>query len=209
MDSDRERWNTKWRERAGELEPPAAFLVEHAHVLPAKGRALDVAGGAGRNAMWLAKRGLDVTLVDISRVAIQRAEQRAKDAGFAARMRFLEGDLDTFELPAPVFDLVLMIDFLHRERRGDCAQLLFEGGLIVASQPTMKNLERHAHPTPKHLVEPGELEDWVRSLAFDVVVSREDWVGDRHEAAVIARRCAPAEPEAPDEPPLAGDGPYR
>src|SRR5213075_3071128 len=69
MVGDRERWNARWREQAGELAPPAAFVVEHTALLPASGRALDVAGGAGRHAVWLARAGLDVTMIDVSDVA--------------------------------------------------------------------------------------------------------------------------------------------
>src|SRR5690242_3074081 len=98
MEGDRERWNAKWRERAGELEGEARFLAEHAHVLPTRGKALDIAGGAGRNAIWLARRGLDVTVVDISDVALDKAERRAQGAGLAKRMRFVRADLDG-ELP--------------------------------------------------------------------------------------------------------------
>ncbi len=209
MDRDRDRWNAKWRERAGELESPAPFVVEHAHLLPARGRALDVAGGAGRHAVWLARRGLDVTLIDISRIALERAERRITEAGLAPRLRFLEADLDTAELPAPVFDLVLIIDFLHRGRRDELARLLYDGGIVVAIQPTVHNLERHEHPSRTYLVEPGELEQWVLELGFDVLAAREGWTGEgRHEAAVIARRSRAVDPGPPDEPP-AGDGPYR
>ena len=38
MEGDRERWNAKWRERAGELEGEAPFLSEHAHLLPSRGK---------------------------------------------------------------------------------------------------------------------------------------------------------------------------
>jgi SAM-dependent methyltransferase len=210
MDEDREKWNARWRERAGELEAPAAFLVEHAHLLPGRGRALDVAGGAGRNAVWLAKRGLDITLLDISRVAIERAERKAEATGVAKRMRFLEADLDTTELPAPTFDLVVMFHFLHRGRRDELARLLFDGGVLIAAQPTVHNLERHEHPRRDYLVEPGELEDWVRGLGFSVLVAREGWNADgRHEAELIARRGEPpAEPESVIEP-AQDNGPYR
>ncbi len=189
MDRDRERWNTRWLERAGELEPTAPFLVEHAHLLPATGRALDVAGGAGRNAVWLARRGLDVTMIDISRVAIDRAERKAQAAGVAKRIRFLEADLDTAELPAPLYELVLIAHFLHRERRDELARLLLPGGVLVAMQPTVTNLERHEHPRRDYLVEPGELEEWVRGLGFAVLAAREGWNAEgRHEAEIIARR---------------------
>jgi len=210
MDRDRERWNEKWREQAGELSPPSPFLVEHAHLLPAKGHALDVAGGAGRNTVWLAKRGLEVTMIDISRVGIDRAERKAEGAGVGDRIRFLEADLDTAELPAPLFELVLICNFLSRARRDELARLLHVGGILIATQPTVHNLERHEHPRREHLVEPGELEEWARSLGFEILVAREGWMTEgRHEAQVIARRMpAPeSEPEPIEQPP--DNGPYR
>jgi SAM-dependent methyltransferase len=210
MDRDRQRWNTKWLERAGELEPPSPFLVEHADRLPEHGRVLDVAGGAGRHAVWLARRGLDVTMIDISRVAIDRAERKAQEVGVAKRIRFLEADLDTAELPAPLFDVVLIAHFLHRTRRDELARLLLDDGLLIAMQPTVHNLERHEHPRRDYLVEGGELEDWARGLGFSIVIAREGWtIEGRHEAEIIARRsAAPApEPRSPERGP--DDGPYR
>jgi SAM-dependent methyltransferase len=210
VEGDRERWNAKWRERAGELETQAAALTEHAALLPSRGKALDVAGGAGRNAIWLARRGLDVTLVDISDVALAKAERRATTTGLAAHMRFLRVDLDG-ELPlAPLFDLVLVFHYLNRARRDGYAALLVDGGVLVAAQPTVTNLERHASPRRDFLVEPGELESWARELGMEILASHEGWTDDgRHEALVIARRV-PRAPErsAPEESGPA-QGPYR
>src|SRR5512134_3164184 len=93
MGGDRERWNARWREQAGELAPPAAFVVEHTALLPKTGRALDVAGGAGRHAVWLARAGLEVTMIDVSDVAIERAERRAGAAGVGHRVKFRWVDL--------------------------------------------------------------------------------------------------------------------
>ena len=63
-DADRTKWNDRYSRRATRLplDEPAEFLVSLVDQLPATGRALDVAGGTGRNAIWLAQRGLDVTL---------------------------------------------------------------------------------------------------------------------------------------------------
>lgn len=208
MEGDRARWNARWRERAGELESPSAFLVEHAHLLPPRGRALDVAAGAGRHAIWLARHGFEVTLIDVSEVALERAERRATSLGIVEHMRFVRADLETDELPAPVFDLVLMTHYLDRARRDDLARLAFEGGLVVAMQPTVHNLERHDHPRRDYLLEPGELAAWLSSLGFELLVSREGWNAEgRHEAEVIARRGPPRSDE-PDES-SAPDGPYR
>ena len=189
MEGDRERWNAKWRERAGELESPATFLVEHAQLLPTRGKALDIAGGAGRNAIWLARHGLDVTLVDVSDVALHKAETRAQNAGLAARMRFLLVDLDRKLDLAPLFDLVLVSYYLNRARRDEYAALLHDGGILVVAQPTFTNLERHAKPGREYLVDEGELAQWVTELGFEVLVARDGWNNEgRHESLVIAQR---------------------
>jgi tRNA A58 N-methylase Trm61 len=193
---DRERWNAKWRERAGELEAPAAFLVEHTHLLPPRGRALDLAGGAGRHTSWLARAGLTVTLIDVADVALDQAARRLDAAGLAAQVRLIRADLtDLDALRLAPFDVIVVYDYLDRDRRDAVAALLAGGGLLCAAQPTTRNLERHASPGARFLLDEGELERWARDLGLEPVVSREGWTADgRHEAALIARRQAPRTP---------------
>jgi SAM-dependent methyltransferase len=191
MDGDRERWNAKWRERAGELTPPAAFLTEHNHLLPSQGRALDLAGGAGRHAVWLAQAGLTVTLVDVSDVALDRAGHRLDAAGLADHVRLVRLDAEA-DLDLAPFDVVVIYHYLDRARRDAFADLVAPGGLLLAAQPTTTNLERHPSPSARFLVAPGELATWATGRGLDLVVSREGWNADgRHEAELIARRPAP------------------
>jgi tellurite methyltransferase len=186
-DGDRDRWNAIWRQRAGEPAAPSAVLRDHEALLPHAGAALDIAGGAGRHAVWLARRGLDVTLIDVSDAALDEAARRAADADVT--LRLVRADLDAGALPPGPFDLVLCIHFLDRSRRDAYADVLAPGGLLIVAQPTKINLERHARPSARFLVDPGELDAWARALDLDVQVSREGWNADgRHEAAVIARR---------------------
>ncbi|HSD90708.1 MAG TPA: class I SAM-dependent methyltransferase [Kofleriaceae bacterium] len=194
MEGDRERWNAKWRVRAGELETASSFLVANAPLFPLRGKALDLAGGAGRNAVWLARRGLDVTLVDISDVALDKAERKAAEANLTNRLRVYHLDLET-PLPfAPLFDVVLVMNYLDRERRDEFARLLVEGGLLVASHPT----------SGSYAVGIAELDDWVKHLGFELLAKHEA----DGEAAIIARRVAP-DPEVDPDEPSASDGPYR
>jgi ubiquinone/menaquinone biosynthesis C-methylase UbiE len=51
-------------------------------LLPRRGRALDVAGGTGRHALWLARRGLDTTLADVPQVALEKAAAAASEEGW-------------------------------------------------------------------------------------------------------------------------------
>ncbi len=210
MDGDRERWNARWRERAADLEDASPFLIEHAGLLGPPGKALDLAGGAGRNAIWLARRGYDVTLVDVSDVALDKAEQRAKRLGVVNRMRFLRIDLEGALQLAPLFELALVVHYLDRNRRDDVASLLVTSGILFAANATVTNLERHAKPSAKYLVERGELARWSRDLGFELLAEQEDWTTEgMHEAAIIARkrkRIVQLESEPEHGP---SSGPYR
>jgi len=189
-DTDRTRWDARYRALVPpDVGGPAPFLVSLDDILPRprKGprpRALDVAGGAGRNAIWLARRGLDVTLVDISTVGLELA--RAAAVASAVTLRLLQLDLETAPLPPGPFDLVVSIDFLQRPLFAAFPAALASGGLLVAAQPTRRNLERHARPSARFLLEEGELRSLARGL--EVMRYAEGWFDDRHEARLVARK---------------------
>jgi SAM-dependent methyltransferase len=88
---------------------PNRFLVAEAGGLE-PGRALDLACGEGRNAIWLAERGWRITGVDFSGVAIDKAQQLAASRGVDGE--WLAADLRDYEPPARAFDLVLVF-YLH------------------------------------------------------------------------------------------------
>ena len=79
--SAHERRSPHTLERAPRRQPrsdgPGPVLVESGDLLPDSGIVLDVAGGTGRNALWLAAAGLTVTLVDVSEVALDIARTEA------------------------------------------------------------------------------------------------------------------------------------
>jgi ubiquinone/menaquinone biosynthesis C-methylase UbiE len=103
----------------------------------AAGRALDLACGAGRHAVWLAERGWQVTGVDFSEAALRQARSRAAERG--VEVRWVQADLLEYEPPDGAFDLVLVL-YLHvprKERRlvlakasaavAECGRLLLVG----------------------------------------------------------------------------------
>ncbi|MCJ0978446.1 class I SAM-dependent methyltransferase [Rhodococcus sp. ARC_M12] len=93
-------------------EAPNATLVEVATTLK-RGRALDLASGQGRNAIWLATRGWTVDAVDFSSVASTRANDVAASAPRSVRDRLTWVHADVTQLsPSPNYDLVLMF-YLH------------------------------------------------------------------------------------------------
>ena len=120
---------------AGEGSPvwakrePSAFLVENAGLLPAGGRALDAAMGTGRNALYLASLGFDVTGVDISPVACEQAQEAAGAKGL--RIEAICADLESWQAPEAAFDVVINFNYLQRDLCPRLVAALRPGGVLV------------------------------------------------------------------------------
>jgi SAM-dependent methyltransferase len=185
---DRQKWNAKYADPEFAPREPSAVLVGLDAYLPRRGRAIDVAGGAGRHGIWLAKRGLDVTIADISSVGLAVARQRAAEAGLNVTLRETDLQLDPF--PAGPWDVIVSVRYLWRPLFKVYPTVLAKGGTLVVIQPTKRNLERHAKPPPDFLLEDGELPTLITGL--EILHATEGWsADDRHDAVIVARRAVP------------------
>src|SRR5512141_950311 len=136
MDSD--AWDRRYADT--ELvwsETPNQFVAEQLADLP-PGRAVDLAAGEGRNAIWLARRGWEVTAVDFSQVALDKGRRLAGDTPIDWQC----ADATTWRADAP-YDLALIAYLqLPAEQRRDAVRGAFaalrEGGtlLLVAHDST-------------------------------------------------------------------------
>lgn len=170
----------------GPAGAPCPLVVACAAQLPAVGRALDVAGGRGRHALWLAAHGLDVTLLDVSLVGLALAREEARVRGL--RVHTLQHDLEVDPvLPAGPWDLVVWSNYLNRTVLRSVPRALAVGGLLVFAHPTRRNLERHPRPSARFLLDEGELPGLLPGMAL--LRHEEGWTeGGRHEAWAVARR---------------------
>lgn len=183
-EDDRLRWNASWS--AGARRSVTPFLESLDALLPRQGRALDVAGGPGHDALWLAARGLDVTLVDLSDVALARAREEA--AARRLPLTLEARDLELQGLPDGRWDVVVCLNYLQRSLFPRWPEALAPGGLLVFAQPTRTNLERHPKPSSRFSLEPGELATLVPP-GLVVLSLTEAWTDQgRHEARLVARR---------------------
>jgi SAM-dependent methyltransferase len=143
----REDWDRRYEEQ--ELlwsATPNRFLVTEAAGLT-PGRGLDLACGEGRNAIWLAERGWQMTAVDFSEVAIAKARQRAARAGLT--IDFVCADLLDFEPERGVYDLVIVLylQLPAEERRlvlARAAGALAEGRTFLLVGHDLSNLTEGA-----------------------------------------------------------------
>ena len=184
-DIDREKWNTKYRSNTEVPHEPSTVLTALDHLIPRHGNALDMAGGGGRNSLWLAERGLDVTVADISEVGLSLATERAGERGITIQTR--QVDLETDGILLGPWDLIVSILYLCRPLLQESPKTLRPGGTLVVVQPTRTNLERHAHPSAKYLLHDGELPSLIQGL--EIVHYEEGWLADgRHDALLVANR---------------------
>src|SRR5690606_34658504 len=134
-ESGRDRWDRRYAEGAyAERTHPTALLAEWERDLP-RGAALDVACGAGRNALFLAATGRTVDAVDVSSVALERARRSAAERGVA--VRFLEADLGPdpdAALPAGPYDLIVLVRYVHRGIFGPVWRRLSPGGALLCEE---------------------------------------------------------------------------
>lgn len=135
---DRVRWDAIYRETINFPYPdPDPILFQYTPPVPpleyeplAGRRALDLACGLGQNGLWLAAQGYVVDLMDISRVALTRAQEQAAMRGLRT-VNFLQADFDELALEPNTYDLVCVIRFLHREMFPMLRAAIKPGGRII------------------------------------------------------------------------------
>jgi SAM-dependent methyltransferase len=111
---DPRRYYDEWGESEWDrLDRNAVTRVEFgntvdylARTVPDGAQVLDAGGGAGRYAVWLAERGHDVTLLDLSPVQLEVAREKARDHGVADRVSVERGDIRALPFADGEFDAV-------------------------------------------------------------------------------------------------------
>jgi tellurite methyltransferase len=141
---------------------PAEFLVANRKLLPS-GKALDIAMGAGRNAVYLAKEGFEVEGIEIAPDAIEKAVALAASEG--VKIKSVVADLENgYRLPASAFDLIICFYYLHRPLIPEIKQALKPGGVVVYETYICDQAQWGKPSNPDHLLQHDELlnmfHDW-------------------------------------------------
>ena len=164
---------------------PSPFLMEHMDLLP-KGRALDVAMGRGRNAVFLAGMGFETEGIDISPDAVNDALNLAAAAGVPVRA--LIADLEKgylFEKDA--YDLIVCFNYLHRPLFQTMKDALRVGGMVVYETFIVDQARFGKPRNPAHLLKHNELLRLFRE--FRCLRYREGIIGEKNAiAGIIAQK---------------------
>ncbi|MCH2371495.1 MAG: class I SAM-dependent methyltransferase [Pirellulales bacterium] len=180
--SDKEKWDRKYAKQDLYQEVSQVVLA-YQHWIPAEGKALDVAGGTGRHAIWLAQRGLDVSLVDVSSEALRQAAIRASEAGveLTTFCRDLDGGL-----PEGKWDFIFTNLFFDRRLFSYFREALAPGGRLMVIQPTQTNATRHQKPPGKFL--PGDDELPGLAAGLEILLYETGWLQEgRFDAVLVAK----------------------
>jgi len=177
-------WDERYRQGRTMPDEPAALLVENLSLLPKGGKALDIAMGTGRNALYLASLGFRVTGVDVSAVAVEKCREKAERLGLP--IEALVADLERSPLPSNEYDLIVNFYYLQRSLTAQIVAALRTGGVLVFESFTIDQLQFGWGPkSPDHLLRPGELREMFAEM--EPLLYHEGVVqGDRGPKAVAS-----------------------
>lgn len=157
MKSDQRRWDSRFRGKEFAFgKEPNPFLKKHIHLLP-KGKALDIASGEGRNAVFLAQHGFDVDAVDISEMGLKKSIKLARERG--VKINPILVDLDQYQIEKGRYDLIANFYFLRRSLIPKIKKGLKKGGRVIFETYTLeqRDLGTGGPKQARYFLKPNEL----------------------------------------------------
>jgi len=142
---------------------PSYFLIENMELLP-RGRALDVAMGFGRNAIYLANLGYEVDGVDILPEAVNGAVASAQEAGLTIRARVADLESGSYQIEKGAYDLIICFNYLQRSLVPQIKAGLKPGGMVVYETFIIDQWRFSKPRDPNHLLKHNELLEMFRDF---------------------------------------------
>lgn len=121
-------WDERFRAGEYPRDPdPSPILRDAVEGFP-DGRALDIATGTGRNALFLAERGYDVDAIDKSRSGLEIARESAIDRSL--EINWIQADIDEYTFPESTYDVISISFFRTLDRLADIKAALAPNGIL-------------------------------------------------------------------------------
>mgnify|MGYP001191155906 CR=1 FL=1 len=141
---------------------PAKFLKENYQIIAKRSVILDMGMGEGRNAVFLATKGHKVIGIDISSVAVDKANALARE--FSTEIKGVVGSLDNYPIKNNSFDVILSFYYVDRKLIKKMKKWLKPGGLIFYEAHTLDKLEEGKLINKNYLVEKGEVLNFFKDM---------------------------------------------
>jgi 2-polyprenyl-3-methyl-5-hydroxy-6-metoxy-1,4-benzoquinol methylase len=157
LKTDKKRWDERFGRKEFALgKEPNPFLKKHIYLLP-KGKALDMATGEGRNAVFLAQNGFEVDAVDISEKGLRKARKLAREK--RVKVNALLVDLDHYQIERKRYDLIANFYFLKRRLIPKIREGLKKGGKVIFETYLLEHrkLATGGPKQAKYFLKPNEL----------------------------------------------------
>ena len=157
LKADQKRWDKRFRGKEFAFGKEAnPFLRRHIKLLP-KGKALDIAAGEGRNAVFLAQHGFDVDAVDISEMGLKKARKLAQE--MRIKIHTILVDLNTYQIGKNQYDLIANFYFLNRRLISGIKKGLKKGGRVIFETYLLeqRTLGTGGPKHAKYFLKPNEL----------------------------------------------------
>jgi SAM-dependent methyltransferase len=188
-EKQRTHWDQKYQQEMTSLtKPDPSFLSGYRQfvddLFPNAGVVLDLAGGLGRHALWLASRGWQVSVVDISEVAIRRLSQTALQLDLALDLFTLDAMEYKFE-PAQV-DLIVLFHHLDRNLCERIVSALKPGGFLICKSSLQWDSADTCSPASTDPLQRNEILSLVPEL--NVMYHRERPVRDRGVVEFVGKK---------------------
>jgi len=184
------RWDTKWAELQSQehrKDEPHPLVIEFSERLR-PGRALDVACGVGRNAIYLAECGWRVTAVDYSKIAIEILLNRASELNLQVDALIADLETDEFKIEPDSYDLIVNCCYLQRDLFPAIKSGVNVGGVVIAIIAMLDNDPQVKPMNREYLLEPGELRTQFAGWELLYDAERKTGAGKRAMAEIVARR---------------------
>ena len=152
------QWDTKYSKSDYVFgKTPAKFLRSNFDYIKRGSKVLDMGMGEGRNAVFLARQGYNVTGVDISSVAVKKSRLLAKE--FGVRVNAIVASLTKYKIPKESFDAIICFYYVERTLHKKMIEWLKPGGVLIYEAHTTNQLsiKGQEHYSKKYLLDPGEL----------------------------------------------------
>lgn len=193
-EDEHESWNRRYARGPQQPAEPDPFLLYAydeflSSLFPQQGSALDLAGGTGRHALWLAQRGWRVKLLDISEVALRQAVEAAEQASRLQplALEIQQADACEVEFGRDRFDLVLVFNYLERKLFPRLADWVRPGGILLYKTYTKEQSKYGKGPSdPAYLLDANEL---LRAFSSMRVLDYCETVQARGVAELVAQKA--------------------